>query len=99
MTMALCFNCGETKFGAICPCPKCGVASTGDVQLDIAFSDHHMSKKTIAAFGDAVRAIAAVEADPPVRFWTFIAFVSRRHGDEILKADVPPELAERVEAA
>ena len=47
MTWALCLNCGEKKFGAICPCPSCQAESTGDINLDIAFSDHHMSVETI----------------------------------------------------
>ena len=28
MTWALCLNCGEKKFGAIVPCPNCGVGSS-----------------------------------------------------------------------
>jgi hypothetical protein len=27
MTMALCLNCGEIKFGAVCPCPNCQVCA------------------------------------------------------------------------
>ena len=38
MTMALCFNCGDIKFGAICPCPKCQAESSGDMELDIRAS-------------------------------------------------------------
>jgi hypothetical protein len=43
MTWALCLNRGETKFGAIRPCRSCKTASTGDMSLDIAFSDHHVA--------------------------------------------------------
>ena len=39
MTQALCLHCGEIKFGALCPCPQCQADSTGNVDLDIAFSD------------------------------------------------------------
>jgi len=39
MSLALCFNCGNVKFGALCECDKCGIASTGDMDLDILFSD------------------------------------------------------------
>ena len=39
MTQALCLSCGNTKFGAIVPCPDCRVASCGDMKTDIAFSD------------------------------------------------------------
>ena len=90
MTMALCFNCGHTKFGAICPCPECGTASTGDMNLDIAFSDHRLSVATLGAFGEVVRAIRRACDDDHLRFWSFIRFVSVNHPD-ILGVDQPPE--------
>lgn len=90
MTMALCFNCGRTKFGAICPCPECSIASTGDMNLDITFSDHRMSVATIGAFGEVVRAIRRVCVDDQLRFWSFIRYVSVHHSD-ILSVEQPPE--------
>jgi len=90
MTMALCFNCGHTKFGAICPCPECGVASTGDMNLDIAFSDHRLSVATLGAFGEVVRAIRRVCDDDGLRFWSFIRFVSVNNS-EVLGFEQPPE--------
>ena len=92
MTMALCFNCGHTKFGAIVPCPECKVGSTGDMSLDIAFSDHHMSVGTIGAFGEVVCAIRRVCEDDQLRFWSFIRFVSVNHGN-ILAVKMPLEQA------
>ena len=90
MTMALCFNCGHTKFGAICPCPECSVPSTGDMNLDIAFSDHRMSVATLGAFGEVVRAIRQVCDDDQLRFWSFIRYVSVYHPD-VLGINQPPE--------
>ena len=90
MTWALCFQCGATKFGAICPCPECQVASTGDMNLDIAFSDHNMSKRTLEQFGQVVKAIHRVCDDDQLCFWTFIHYVSTHHSD-ILGVDMPPE--------
>ena len=81
MTWALCFNCGATKFGAICPCPQCGFTSTGDMNLDIAFSDHRLSEETLRAFGAVVGSIHRVCDDDHLRFWTFIHYVSTRHPD------------------
>lgn len=81
MTWAMCFNCGATKFGAICPCPECQISSTGDMSLDIAFSDHNMSKQTLEAFGKVVRSIRDVCDDDQLRFWSFIHYVSTRHPD------------------
>jgi hypothetical protein len=92
MTWALCLNCGETKFGALCPCPACQAGSTGDINLDIAFSDHHMSVETIKEFGEVVRAIRRVCEDDESRFWSFISFVSTNH-PEILQVELAPEQA------
>lgn len=97
MTMALCFNCGHMKFGAIVPCPECQVSSTGDMNLDIAFSDHRISPATIEAFGEVVRAIQRVCADDELRFWAFIRFISVNHGD-ILGVEMPPDQAAECDA-
>ena len=95
MTMALCFHCGQTKFGAICPCPDCGVSSTGKIELDIAFSDHHMSVATIGAFGDVIRALGRVCADDKDRFWAFIHYISTNHPG-ILRIETPAEEGARL---
>ena len=97
MTWALCFNCGATKFGAICPCPECQVTSTGTMNLDIAFSDHRMSKTTLGAFGDVVRSLRKVCKDDEARFWAFIHYVSIHH-PEILGVTLAPDVRERCEA-
>jgi hypothetical protein len=97
MTMALCFACGATKFGALCPCPECQAGPTGNVNLDIAFSDHRMSVATIAAFGEVVRAIRLASEDEQVRFWSFIRFVSLHHS-EILGVTLAPDLEAECDA-
>lgn len=97
MTWALCFNCGATKFGAICPCPECESASTGDMNLDIAFSDHRLSEDTLKAFGAVVASIRRVCDDDQLRFWSFIHYVSTRH-PEILGVNMPAEQRDRCEA-
>lgn len=94
MTWALCLNCGETKFGALCPCPACQAGSTGDIALDIAFSDHHMSVETIREFGAVIRAIGLACDDDQLRFWSFIDFVSTHH-PEILRVELAPDEAAR----
>ena len=96
MTWALCLSCGEVKWGALCPCQKCGVASSGDTSLDIAFSDHHYSKRTLVQFGAVIAAINAVSDDDDVAGWAFIRYVSDNH-PEILSADTPPEIQGEVE--
>lgn len=94
MTWALCLNCGDTKFGALCPCPACQAGSTGDVNLDIAFSDHYMAVETIKEFGEVVRAIRRVCDEDQLRFWSFIAFISSHH-PEILNVELTPDAAGR----
>ncbi len=81
MTIALCFSCGETKFGAICPCPHCEVNSSGDISLDISFSDHRLSIQTLEAFGKVIQSIRQVCDDGNLRFWSFIRYVSLHHSD------------------
>jgi hypothetical protein len=97
MTLALCFNCGATKLGAICPCPKCEFASTGDMNLDIVFSDHNLSVATLEAFGAVVASIRRVCDDDQLRFWSFIHYISTTHS-EILGVNMPEDLRERCEA-
>lgn len=81
MTMALCFNCGHAKFGALCPCEKCEVGSTGDINLDIAFSDHRMTLETIQSFGEVIKSIRSVCDDDELRFWVFLRYISQRHSN------------------
>ena len=96
MTWALCFNCGATKFGAICPCPECEVGSTGDMNLDIAFSDHRMSEATLKAFGEVVRSIRRICEDDQLRFWSFIHYVSSRH-PQVFGVNMPADQRDRCE--
>lgn len=97
MTTALCFNCGDTKFGAWCPCGKCGVESSGNRNLDILFSDHQMSAATLHRLGGVIKTIAAHCDQPDIRFWAFISYVSS-HPSQVLSATPPSEIAERVAA-
>jgi len=97
MTWALCLNCGEIKFGAICPCPKCNVKSTGDMNLDIAFSDHRMAKETLQELGGVVAAIHGVSTDDELSFWAFIRYISTNH-PLILAVDLKPDLQAKCDA-
>lgn len=96
MTTALCLHCGETKFGAFCPCHSCKAPATGDHNLDIAFSDHRIPVTNLEQLGNVIRVINAASDDPDTRFWTFISYVSRNH-NELLSATPPPELQERID--
>ena len=95
MTMALCFSCGYIKHGAICPCARCMVDSTGDTELDILFSDHYMAYTTLTQFGAVVTLINERVSDKDIRFWTFMYYVSEAHSD-LLHITPPEPLAEQV---
>ena len=97
MTWALCLSCGEIKFGAICPCPKCQVSSTGDMSLDITFSDHRMAKKTLEELGGVVAAIHRASSDDELCFWTFIRYVSLHHSS-ILGVDLKSDVREKCDS-
>lgn len=97
MTMALCLNCGDIKFGALCPCPKCQAASTGNMQLDIAFSDHRYDVSTLRQLGGVIKEIRAHCGERSTCFWTFIQYVSQNH-PEILRVEIRPEAQPAIEA-
>ena len=94
MTWALCLNCGDVKFGAICPCPSCRVASTGDMQMDIAFSDHHIPRAELEQFGAVIKAIAEVSDEDELKFWSFILFISESR-PETLAVTLEPVMESR----
>ena len=79
MTQALCLRCGSTKFGALNPCMACGGEATGNVELDIAFSDHYMSYRTLELLGTVIQAINEATDDPDLRPLAFILYVTDNH--------------------
>jgi hypothetical protein len=95
MTMALCFSCGEIKFGAFCPCPQCHVTSCGNIRLDMLFSDHYYEVETLRELGEVIRAIEPTCEDPSTRFWTFMHFISENHPG-VLQMKGKPEDVERM---
>jgi hypothetical protein len=66
--------------------------------LDILFSDHVMSAKSLEQFGQVIQAIHRVTEDPAVRFWAFIVYVSK-HPAQLLSAEPPLALAQDVQLA
>jgi tetratricopeptide (TPR) repeat protein len=97
MTWALCFNCGDLKFGAWCACPECQVASTGDRDLDILFSDHNFSRETLSALGGIIQQIRAVCHDDGERFWAFMKYMADNY-PEVLTLRLPEEYESSVTA-
>lgn len=97
MTIALCLNCGETKWGAICPCRNCQIQSTGDMEIDIAFSDHNYTVTTLEQFGSVIKEINSHCDDDYIRNWTFIYYVSQNHPD-VLRVEMEAEMEVEAEA-
>lgn len=97
MTMALCFHCGNTKFGALTACRACKGGPSGNVGIDIAFSDHRLSEATLERFGEVIKAIRPHCKDPEARFWAFLHYVSTHH-PEIIGVQLKPEVRPEIEA-
>jgi hypothetical protein len=82
MTIALCFKCGDTKFGALLKCQKCSADPTGNVSLDILFTDHNFSAQTLSEFGNVIKAIALASDNDALSFSAFLLYISNNHNDQ-----------------
>jgi len=96
MTMALCFHCGDVKFGALCPCLTCQGLPVSNVDLNIVFSDHQYSEQTLHEFGAVLRAIRAITSKPDEGFWSFIRYISLEH-PTILRVDFAQHAVQRLD--
>jgi hypothetical protein len=67
------------------------------MNLDIAFSDHNMTKKTLQEFGKVVAAIRSQSDDADLCFWTFIRYISVNHSS-ILGVELAPDVARKCDA-
>ena len=81
MTIALCFKCGDTKFGALLECQKCSADPTGNVSLDILFTDHNFSAQTLSEFGGVIKVISSASDNVALRFSAFLLYISNHHND------------------
>ena len=91
MTMALCFNCGEIKIGALIPCSNCAQGPTEDKDLDILFTDWKFSVETLTEFGNVIKAISSTSDNDKLRFSAFLLYISNNH-DEILEVNYDDQL-------
>jgi hypothetical protein len=69
MTTAVCFKCGEIKFGAFVPCPKCQAVpqTEDDLALAMAMTDHYFDRPTLEEMGRSVAAGKPPSLDPETR--------------------------------
>ena len=51
MTVAVCYKCGEFKFGAFLPCKKCGTRpeSEEDRAVSLVITDHYFPQEKLEA--------------------------------------------------
>jgi hypothetical protein len=57
MTVAVCFKCGEIKFGAFSPCQSCGAEpkSDDDLVLSLAMTDHYHERPALQELGQKIK--------------------------------------------
>lgn len=69
MTVAVCWKCGEMKWGAFNACPKCKAApsSEDDMAISLAMSDHYFDKPTMEQMGADIAAGKPLQLDPATR--------------------------------
>jgi hypothetical protein len=66
MTMAVCYKCGDIKFGAFVPCPKCNAfpGNEDDLALSLAMTDHYFDMPTLEKMGEAIKNGQPPQLDP-----------------------------------
>lgn len=96
MTWAMCLNCGDIKGGALVPCSKCDAPATGNLALDIAFSDHRIPRDKLLELGSVVSEIHRICEDRSLCLWTFLQYVTLHH-PSILEIDLKAEAKDAVE--
>ncbi len=75
----MCLNCGGIKCGALVPCDACASPATGNLTLDIAFTDHRIPREKLLELGAVVSEIHRVCEDRSLCLWTFLQYVSLHH--------------------
>jgi hypothetical protein len=57
MTMAVCYSCGEAKFGAFVACKKCNTKpkNNDDIALSLFLSDHFFEKDNLRQMGESIK--------------------------------------------
>jgi len=62
MTTAICYHCGEFKYGAFCECEECGhfPQTDDDLVRSLVMTDHYFDTNTLKSMGRMVG-----EGNPP----------------------------------
>ena len=69
MTQAICFSCGELKFGAFVDCKSCNERPQTDDELvlSLAMTDHYFDLSTLMQMGESIREGCPPQLDPKTR--------------------------------
>ena len=69
MTKALCWQCGEFKFGAFNPCPACNAepGNEEEIMVSLLLTDHDLSEDELVSLQERIRGGAKIEIDEETR--------------------------------
>jgi hypothetical protein len=76
------------KSGVLLPCKKCSYGSTGNSDLDIAFTDHYLTEETLRGFGKVIQCLHKNSEDEAAAFWAFMKHISEYY-PEIIFSEIP----------
>jgi hypothetical protein len=97
MTWALCVGCGGLKFVVWRACRLCHTESSGDMNMDLAFSSHSLPVPLLHTLGKAMKAICEACTDKRERRFAFLKFVSDDF-PVIGTIRLPPDLEAKIPA-
>ncbi len=73
----------------------CQTETSGNLEIDIMFSDHTISTNALRDLGVVVKAIHEVSDDPVECYWAFFQYVSVNH-PSILTITLEDDMPQRV---
>jgi hypothetical protein len=86
MTVAICLECGEFKFGAFNSCKECGARphDVDELALSLACSDHYFDKPTLEQISKIIQAGEEPLIQPELLQW-IRAELSSPENEDLLK--------------
>jgi len=75
MTFAICFKCGESKFGAFVQCQACGGSPKSEIELarSLIMTDHHLDGEMLRLMASMIRQ----GVEPPIPDVTMSPFMEQ----------------------
>ena len=66
MTVAICIRCGAFKFGAFCPCEKCGAwpETEDEYVASFVFTDHFNNMARLEKIGERIASGIKIHVEP-----------------------------------